>query len=590
MFRLSTIRGKVIFLSALGIAGMIAVTWINSYMGTLTARDMEAGKRSRNVAHDISKIMMVEYKFMNAGNSDLLSEYEKLQESLTKSISDARLSIADDLIKKYLDEVIRLEKDHRDVFRSMKENVLSIRSRKESLILNINNIKQSLAGMITFLQNEKVSTEMLVGVGEFDAARAALTEEVNRYENHFNERLLNLLRLLLISQETERYEETKSRLLKELSVHSDNVKMVLEVIRSDHLYDLWKKTESYLPETEQLEASIFSDWKSNKELFAKLDETASNSEKAGLNIVNMVRQRIEKRDRIIRLLSMVAVGGAVVFLALLTLLISRAINSTLKAVISGLIRAADQVATASAEFSAVSQILVKGASDQAASLEQTSASLEEMSAMTRRNADNAKNTDLLMRDLKGVVEAANRSVAELTRSMNEIAETSNETSQIIKTIEEIAFQTHLLALNAAIEAANAGGSGSGFAVVADEVKKLAKRASDAASHTSKLIESVTRKVKEGAALVSETGGAFAEVARTAAGVEKLVAGIAASSEDQADGIEQMNKAVGEIDNVTQENASQAQETVTASMELNTQAEDLRSFTEKLAVLAGVKTR
>ncbi|OQX26045.1 MAG: hypothetical protein BWK80_12415, partial [Desulfobacteraceae bacterium IS3] len=339
MFRLSTIRGKVIFLSALGIAGMIAVTWINSYMGTLTARDMEAGKRSRNIAHDISKIMMVEYKFMNAGNSDLLSEYEKLQESLAKSISDARLSIADDLIKKYLDEVIRLEKDHRDVFRSMKENVLSIRSRKESLILNINNIKQSLAGMITFLQNEKVSTEMLAGVGEFDATRAALTEEVNRYENHFNERLLNLLRLLLISQETERYEETKSRLLKELSVHSDNVKMVLEVIRSDHLYDLWKKTESYLPETEQLEASIFSDWKSNKELFAKLDETASNSEKAGLNIVNMVRQRIEKRDRIIRLLSMVAVGGAVVFSALLTLLISRAINSTLKAVISGLIRA-----------------------------------------------------------------------------------------------------------------------------------------------------------------------------------------------------------------------------------------------------------
>ncbi len=105
---------------------------------------------------------------------------------------------------------------------------------------------------------------------------------------------------------------------------------------------------------------------------------------------------------------------------------------------------------------AVESALEKGASEQAASIEETSSSMEEMSSMTKKNAENAGQADTLMKDANQVVKSANESMEHLTRSMEDIAKASDETSKIIKTIDEIAFQTNLLALNAAVEAARAG--------------------------------------------------------------------------------------------------------------------------------------
>jgi hypothetical protein len=90
--------------------------------------------------------------------------------------------------------------------------------------------------------------------------------------------------------------------------------------------------------------------------------------------------------------------------------------------------------------------------EQAASIEQTPSSLEEMASMTRQNADNATQADTLMKEANQMVSSTYASMGELTQSMQEISRASEETSKIIKTIDEIACQTNLLALNAAVEA------------------------------------------------------------------------------------------------------------------------------------------
>ncbi len=206
-----------------------------------------------------------------------------------------------------------------------------------------------------------------------------------------------------------------------------------------------------------------------------------------------------------------------------------------------------------------SQMLAEGASEQAAAIEETSSSLEEMAAMALQSADNAAEADNLMKNATRVVIDSNASMEKLTSSMEDITGASEETQKIVKTIDEIAFQTNLLALNAAVEAARAGEAGAGFAVVADEVRNLAMRSADAARNTAVLIEDTVNKINTGSGLVDSAATGFREVTEGATKVGKLLSEIATASREQAQGVDQVNNAVGEMDKVVQQNAASAEE-------------------------------
>ncbi|MFZ5450994.1 MAG: methyl-accepting chemotaxis protein [Thermodesulfobacteriota bacterium] len=287
-----------------------------------------------------------------------------------------------------------------------------------------------------------------------------------------------------------------------------------------------------------------------------------------------------------RFLMLLISGGALILGIVMALFLTRSITKPITRAIAGLTEGSDQVAAAAVQVSSASQSLAQGASEQAAALEETTSSLEEMNSMTRGNADNAKQADVLMGEAARVVQAANQSMGELTTSMREVSAASEETAKIIKTIDEIAFQTNLLALNAAVEAARAGEAGAGFAVVADEVRNLAMRAAEAAKNTANLIEGTVTKVQEGSSLVEKTATAFNQVTESTSKVKELVGEIAAASSEQAQGVDQINKAVNEMNGVTQQVAANAEESASSSEELNAQAEQMKGYVQELSVIVG----
>jgi methyl-accepting chemotaxis protein len=278
--------------------------------------------------------------------------------------------------------------------------------------------------------------------------------------------------------------------------------------------------------------------------------------------------------------------AAVVAGLLLSLMLTRVITRPLRRVIDGMEEGADTVSSASRQISAGAQGLAEGAAQQAAVLEETSASLEEMTSMAQTSADHAAQADRLMQGTQSAVATAARSMGALAAAIQDIAQASAQTQKIVKTIDEIAFQTNLLALNAAVEAARAGEAGAGFAVVANEVRTLAMRSAEAARTTADLIAGTVAKVGEGARASKQTDAAFTEVRGNAGRVAELINAIAAAAREQAQGVAQVSTAVSGLDKVTQQSAAGAEESASSAAELTTQSDRLQHLVEELVELVG----
>jgi methyl-accepting chemotaxis protein len=267
--------------------------------------------------------------------------------------------------------------------------------------------------------------------------------------------------------------------------------------------------------------------------------------------------------------------------------IRKSIISPLIRVIHGLSRKTDFMFSSSGQMASISQSLAKGASDQAASVQETSSALKEITFMVRQNADSAGETNKLMNEIRQIIEKTSQFMSNLKVSIEEIIGTSKETSGIIKTIDEIAFQTNLLALNAAIEAARAGESGAGFAIVADEVRNLATRAAEAARNTSDLIEETVKKIQIGGDLAAQTHKNFGEVVNRSDKIGQLIGDIAITSEEQATQVEYISAAVMTVDEITQKNVVSAEGSATASEEIKARADEIIEFMDELKALIGM---
>jgi len=250
-------------------------------------------------------------------------------------------------------------------------------------------------------------------------------------------------------------------------------------------------------------------------------------------------------------------------------------NAQLNAFMGNIQVAGEQIAAGSAQVSDASQSLSQGATESASSLEQITASMNEMGSQVKLNAENASQANRLSVQAKGAAEKGNAQMQEMVSAMGEINESGQNISKIIKTIDEIAFQTNLLALNAAVEAARAGQHGKGFAVVAEEVRNLAARSAKAARETAELIEGSVKRTENGTAIAGQTAAALGEIVAGINKVSDLVAEIAAASNEQAQGITQVNQGLGQIDQVTQQNTANAEESAAAAEELSSQAGELQ---------------
>ena len=207
------------------------------------------------------------------------------------------------------------------------------------------------------------------------------------------------------------------------------------------------------------------------------------------------------------------------------------------------------------EISQGNQDLSQRTEAQASNLQQTAASMEEITGTVRQSAESAQQASRLSGETQGIAERGNQAVDEVGSTMRAIQASSRRISEITQVIDSIAFQTNILALNAAVEAARAGEQGRGFAVVASEVRALAQRSASAAKEIKQLIEDSARTVDAGHDKAEVARKTMAEVLESVGRVNALVDEISHAAGEQLSGISQVNAAVAQLDTITQQNAA-----------------------------------
>jgi methyl-accepting chemotaxis protein len=253
------------------------------------------------------------------------------------------------------------------------------------------------------------------------------------------------------------------------------------------------------------------------------------------------------------------------------------------------------MASSSQQLNSSSELMSRGAGEQAGRASQVASASEEMSQTVVDIAKNTSSIELsatdtakLAKDGEVVVDRSVEKVKAIAKTIDEsgqliklLGERSKQIGAIINVINEIADQTNLLALNAAIEAARAGDAGRGFAVVADEVRKLAERTGSSTSEIGGMIksiqdevgravlsmESITKEVKSGVDLSVQAGDVLRNIVASVDQLHLMVQQIASATEEMAATSDEINRDIESIASVSKETSASCDHVAQASREL-----------------------
>jgi methyl-accepting chemotaxis protein len=260
-------------------------------------------------------------------------------------------------------------------------------------------------------------------------------------------------------------------------------------------------------------------------------------------------------------------------------------TSSMSATVARVLDSALAIDSASAAIAAENKDLSHRTERQAGALEQTAASMEELTTTVAQNSASANEANRLAESASSVAQAGGRAVAQMVAKMDTIRASASKIVDITGVIDGIAFQTNILALNAAVEAARAGEEGRGFAVVAGEVRSLAQRSAAAARDIKKLIGDSASEIEAGTSLASVAGETMHDVV---AGVERVTAildAINTASAEQAAGIAQVGGAIAEMDAVTRQNTVLVEQAAAAADAMRGEAAHLTQLVGTFKVKA-----
>src|SRR5205823_1993528 len=210
------------------------------------------------------------------------------------------------------------------------------------------------------------------------------------------------------------------------------------------------------------------------------------------------------------------------------------------------------LSSTSAEIASAIQQHERTAMTQAAAVNETTTTMDELDAsfehtaeMVKTAAETARHSlsaanggiNTVHQTLEGMVSLREK-VGSIAQQILALSEHTHQIGTITRLVSDMASQTNMLALNAAVEAARAGEHGKGFGVVAAEIRKLADESRRSAERIAALVEEIQKATNATVMATEEGTKTVDEGIRLAQRTVEAFNGVAASSHTAADAAQQ----------------------------------------------------
>ena len=283
-------------------------------------------------------------------------------------------------------------------------------------------------------------------------------------------------------------------------------------------------------------------------------------------------------------------------------------QAQLQNVLAQLKRAGVSIASTTQDLVGTSTRYEAGAADQASSLNETSATTEELAQSARQISLNASAvSEISQKTLDSAqagqasAEAFGRAVDRMRQDNRSIAEAVGrlqrrvqQIGKIVEFITGVADRSDLLALSAELEGTRAGDVGRSFTLVAAEMRRLAENVLESTTEIEELISEIREATQvtveatergleqttSGTALAGEVTRALTEVVRLAKETSSAARGITLATQQQQSGTDQLAEAMADILGITQQSLSATKQLTSANNGLVALSGSLSSLVDR----------